>query len=64
MTQRRICWPTFDRVCLMGGCLYCNDNPYRAVTEIRAAIEPWDEERWQAFYDGKDNDWRNAEVKR
>jgi hypothetical protein len=31
---RRICWPTPDGVCMQGGCIYCNDNPYRHLNGI------------------------------
>ena len=36
--RRRICWPTFDLTCLQGGCIYCDDNPYRAEAKIRRAF--------------------------
>jgi hypothetical protein len=36
---RRICWPNPDATCLEGGCGYCNDNPFRALTIIRAYAE-------------------------
>ena len=36
--ERRICWPLFDKVCLEGGCSYCNDHPFRKVSTIRNAI--------------------------
>lgn len=32
---RRICWPNPDATCLEGGCGYCNDSPFRAITQIR-----------------------------
>jgi hypothetical protein len=32
--QRRICWPDFDELCLMGGCIHCNDNPYRGLLAV------------------------------
>lgn len=35
ITSRRICWPTPDGVCLEGGCLYCNDNPFIPISWIR-----------------------------
>lgn len=34
ITHRRICWPDPDATCLEGGCIHCNDYPYRKVTEI------------------------------
>ena len=63
ITARRICWPQFDRVCLIGGCIYCNDHPYRTLTVIRKMIPDWDEERYQAFYEGKEHDFYNADTK-
>jgi hypothetical protein len=35
MRRRRICWPTPDSVCLQGGCLWCNDYPFRTLREVR-----------------------------
>lgn len=37
--KRRICWPDFDKVCLEGGCLYCEDNPIRDHDMIMRAAE-------------------------
>jgi len=32
--KRRICWPKFDKVCLQGGCGYCDDHPFRTEATI------------------------------
>jgi hypothetical protein len=37
--ERRICWPDFDATCLEGGCVYCNDNPFRKVVDISRRCE-------------------------
>lgn len=34
MRARRICWPSPDATCLEGGCLYCNEAPFRALRTI------------------------------
>ncbi len=33
-TQRRICWPKFDELCLTGGCIHCNNQPFRGLLAI------------------------------
>jgi hypothetical protein len=38
MKQRRICWPNPDATCLEGGCLYCNDYPFRNRSEIEKYV--------------------------
>ena len=38
-TMRRICWPNPDSVCLEGGCIYCNDKPFRTYVEIQDYAE-------------------------
>lgn len=35
--RRRICWPEFDATCLEGGCIHCDDHPYRSMTTIERA---------------------------
>ena len=62
--KRRIWRPTFDAVCLGGGCVWCNDNPFRSVSDIRAAIPDDDTNRIKAFEFGKRNDWHNAETRK
>lgn len=58
--QRRICWPP-DEVCLEGGCLFCNDSPYRYVSAIEDyAIEHG---MLEAFDYGKRHGWNNAEIR-
>lgn len=34
MTERRICWPNPDAVCLQGGCGYCNEKPFQPLDKI------------------------------
>lgn len=31
----KICWPNPDRVCLQGGCIYCQDNVGQILSEVR-----------------------------
>ncbi|HEX4502160.1 MAG TPA: hypothetical protein VH187_13570 [Scandinavium sp.] len=38
MMERRICWPEFDATCLEGGCMYCNDNPFKSLNAIRSKV--------------------------
>jgi hypothetical protein len=59
--KRRICWPTLDAVCLEGGCVWCNDNPFfRSVSDIPDD----DTNRIKAFGFGKRDDWHNAETRK
>lgn len=37
--QRRICWPTPDATCLEGGCSYCDDEPFVALSTINRYVE-------------------------
>lgn len=37
--ERRICWPDPDATCLEGGCLYCDEHPFRSFAEIRRYVE-------------------------
>lgn len=62
--KRRICWPEFDVVCLQGGCLWCNDNEFRTITTIREAIPEDRDDLWDAFNEGRNHDWRKAQVKK
>jgi hypothetical protein len=32
--KRRICWPDPDLTCLQGGCLHCEDHPFRSRRTI------------------------------
>jgi hypothetical protein len=60
MKRRRICWPTPDEVCLQGGCLYCNDRPFRTLLQIRVYAR---EAGYLAAYNyGEAHDFWNAEV--
>lgn len=71
-TKRRICWPAPDATCLEGGCIYCNDNPFRAVSTIEryarsVSMLPnrgvGEKDAMDAFAYGKFNDWHNAESR-
>jgi hypothetical protein len=62
ITKRRICWPYPDAVCLQGGCLYCNDYPFKSVSVIQQHAEQSDE-LWKAFEWGQLNGWPNVETK-
>lgn len=39
ITKRRICWPTPDATCLEGGCIHCDESPFRTLRKIRAYAE-------------------------
>jgi hypothetical protein len=32
--ERRICWPNPDATCLHGGCMYCDQHPFRTLAQI------------------------------
>ncbi len=36
ITHRRICWPEPDATCLEGGCIHCEDHPFRTVNVIES----------------------------
>jgi hypothetical protein len=61
VVARRICWPAPGTVCLEGGCGYCNDQPFRNLTVIRAeAVECG---RLDAYLWGDSHGWANAETR-
>lgn len=63
-TERRICWPDPDRVCLEGGCGYCNQHVFRDLDEIQRWAENAPDPRlWQAWVFGLQNDFWNAETR-
>jgi hypothetical protein len=71
-TKRRICWPNPDATCLEGGCGYCNDNPFRAISTIKRYAEKagvlqnrgiGEKDAMEAFNNGLNADWNNAESK-
>lgn len=66
ITFRRICWPTPDRLCLLGRCGHCNDAPFRALGKIkhfiRHAPADWRPRLWDSYNSGKDNDFDQAQV--
>lgn len=75
--ERRICWPQFDATCLEGGCIYCNDNPYRAVELISRKVHGLaakdktvlnrgnglERDPIEAFQYGWMNNWNNADSR-
>lgn len=72
-TKRRICWPNPDATCLEGGCTYCNDNKYRAISTIQRYAEAAGQvsnrcggetqDAINAFHTGRVNNWFNADSK-
>lgn len=73
LTKRRICWPNPDATCVEGGCSYCNDYPFRAVTTIykycqsKETLQNRGDLKYvpslEAFSYGKRRNWNNAEAK-
>jgi len=71
--QRRICWPEFDATCLEGGCIHCNDHPFRSESTILRAVRKMTttQNRYgsevrdpqEAYDDGLRANWRNAETR-
>lgn len=59
--ERRICWPNPDEVCLEGGCMYCNDNPFKLVDDIEVYAEARD--LMDSFIYGGSRNWNNAESR-
>lgn len=41
--KRRICWPNPDAVCLEGGCIYCRDEAFQKITDIKKYCKNYDE---------------------
>ena len=33
--ERKICWPKPDATCIEGGCLYCEDGPWKSENAVR-----------------------------
>lgn len=60
ITKRKICWPTPDKVCLHGGCGYCNDEKYKTLEVIEKYAEVND--LLDDYYYGLDNGFFNAET--
>lgn len=59
--ERRICWPMPDEVCLEGGCIYCNDKPFKSVEDIRMYAEAGG--LLDSFDYGQARNWNNAESR-
>jgi hypothetical protein len=62
ITYRRICWPTPDGVCLEGGCLACNDNPYRHLAGILDYARTHD--LITSYNIGESHQWHNAHTRK
>ena len=71
-TKRRICWPYPDATCLEGGCLYCNEYPFRTVSSIEKYVSEVDDlpnravgqkSALAAFDWGQRHGWPNIDCK-
>lgn len=62
ITQRKICWPNPDAVCLEGGCGYCNYEKFHTIDEIRKHVDKHPKLE-KAFNYGSSHNWNNAETK-
>ena len=60
MKQRRICVP-FDKVCLEGGCGYCNSMPFRYLWWIEGKAR--DKGLTMHYWYGYENNFFNAETR-
>jgi hypothetical protein len=72
VAERRICWPNPDATCLNGGCLHCNDHPYRSLRQIarfaaKAGVLPHrgsgSDDALEAFRYGLSHDFFNADTR-
>lgn len=72
ISQRRICWPNPDATCLEGGCIHCNEHPFRTLGSImryawRAGTLPQraqgEKEAWDAYRYGYNGNFYNAETR-
>ena len=70
--QRRICWPDPDATCLEGGCIYCDDHPWRNYTTIeayarRAGVVPnrgiGEKDAWSAWVYGLAHNFFNRDTR-
>lgn len=61
ITERRICWPYPDKVCLEGGCGYCNDNNFLPLDQIQEYAEQ--ENMLTAYWWGLERHFNNAETR-
>lgn len=57
--KRRICWPNPDKICLQGGCIYCDDHPFKGEVAIRsyAYSKGWQADFQYGWENGADR-WR------
>jgi hypothetical protein len=62
ITERKICWPEFDAVCLEGGCGYCNDGDFHSLVEIEKKVEGSDH-LGKAYWWGYARQFCNADLK-
>lgn len=72
ITERRICWPDPDATCLEGGCIYCNEHPFRSVKTILRWAEGagvlrnraiGEKPALDAFFWGESFGWGNAATR-
>lgn len=61
ITERKICWPKPDGVCMQGGCGYCNDKPFRSIGEVEA--KAYNLGLTKDFRWGKSRNFCNAETR-
>jgi hypothetical protein len=66
ITFRRICWPTPDRLCLLGRCNFCNDYPFQALGKIKHYIKhsptDWKARLWDVFKTARAANFGDAQV--
>lgn len=73
IVSRRICWPNPDATCLAGGCIYCNDYPFKSLRIIGGYAKGagvlshrahGEQDAMQAFQHGQRHEFFNAETRR
>lgn len=60
---RKICGPTYDAVCLQGGCGYCNSGRWRKIDILEKEVKTKYPHLWNDFVWGKRHNFANADVK-
>ena len=61
ISKRRICWPEPDKVCLQGGCMYCNMGRFRSLGTISKYAR--DHGLQDDYLYGLEHDFFNAETR-